>query len=240
MAIRYFISGTDTEVGKTWVTALLALHYLQQGARVAVYKPVQTGVTTDDEYDTSWVYAHVAQWLTSLDEADRIQQLQVKTGFAYKAPAAPSVADTEQTFDEQAVLKQANALAGEVDVLLVEGAGGVFVPLNQKRLLTSDLIRHLGMSTLVVACPNLGTINHTLLSVEALRNQGCSVAGVLVHESQPLTSVQRASVAVQTVMQELGRHLNAPLLGSLPFEADAQQLTAWPYRCLSELEPFVA
>jgi dethiobiotin synthetase len=95
---------------------------------------------------------------------------------------------------------------------LVEGAGGVAVPLNRKHLLTSDLIRHLGLPSVVVARKTLGTLNHTLLTVNHLRQQGCKIHSVVLNEPYLLSEIEAQSVAVQTVRAELNRLLPAPFI----------------------------
>jgi dethiobiotin synthetase len=103
-----FITGTDTDVGKTYITACLALQALKQGQRVAVYKPVQTGVASPEKGDAAWVQCQVTAWAEEAGLSLAEGQLHCETGFRFLAPAAPSVADLLGELDETLLLKTSN------------------------------------------------------------------------------------------------------------------------------------
>ena len=212
---QLFITGTDTDVGKTFVTAWIAGVWLALGKTVAIYKPVQTGVTCLEEGDAYW-----AGKLWNFPE-----KLTLKTSYLFPEPAAPSVADHHDEISFHQLIADFQALQATHDVVLVEGAGGVLCPIR-KYLFMADLIRHLKLPALVVTRPNLGTINHTLMSIEVLRGRGISPCGILINEgATPLSFEEKNTLAVRTVASELAKYSGTPLWPSLPFIQDVRQIS---------------
>lgn len=163
------VTGTDTGVGKTVVTAALACHARQAGIDVAVCKPVQTGTDCGDD---------------DLAEVGRLSGVTELAGFArYPQPLAP-VAAAEQAGTPLPTREQLLALVGELDrpgrLTLVEGAGGLLVELGENGVTARDLAVALGAAVLVVVSPSLGTLNHTALTLESLAAQGLSCAGLVI------------------------------------------------------------
>jgi dethiobiotin synthetase len=159
MAQRYFVTGTDTGVGKTVLSALLC------AALDALYwKPIQTGTDIDSDSRTVKLLAELA------DECVLPE--------TYKFAPAISPHLAARRAGEQIDLEKIKLFAGNAP-LIVEGAGGVFVPLNERELMV-DAMRQLGLPVLLAARSSLGTINHTTLSLAALRNAGVAVAGVVM------------------------------------------------------------
>jgi dethiobiotin synthetase len=163
------VTGTDTGVGKTVVTAALACHARQAGIDVAVCKPVQTG--TDDGDD-------------DLAEVARLSGVTELAGFGrYPQPMAP-VAAAEAAGMPLPSREQLLALIARLDrpgrLTLVEGAGGLLVELGENGVTARDLAAALGAAVLVVVSPSLGTLNHTALTLESLAAQGISCAGLVI------------------------------------------------------------
>ncbi|TAM66782.1 dethiobiotin synthase [Mycobacterium sp.] len=163
------VTGTDTGVGKTVVTAALACHARRAGIDVAVCKPVQTG--TDDGDD-------------DLAEVARLSGVTELAGFArYPQPLAP-VAAAEAAGMALPTREQLLALIGELDrpgrLTLVEGAGGLLVELGENGVTARDLASGLGAAVLVVVSAALGTLNHTALTLESLAAQNISCAGLVI------------------------------------------------------------
>jgi dethiobiotin synthase len=162
-----FVTGTDTGVGKTVVSAAL-LHHYRRMAPVRYWKPVQTGVEVDD--DTTMV--------ETLTGADR--SAIVRDGVRLTRPLSPHLSARLS-----GVTIAIDALAGMAETqlsaahVIVEGAGGVLVPLNGRELMV-DLIERLSLPVVIAARSGLGTINHTLLTAEALRVRRLAVAGVVL------------------------------------------------------------
>lgn len=203
---RYFITGTDTGVGKTYVTGWLAQLGVEAGKQVTVFKPVETGITDLAQSDTR----QIQRWL------ETPANLRVEVGQYFEAPAAPSVANQSGVdISLVKVVEQAKALEKSCDLLLVEGAGGVLVPLTPYTTIL-DLMRQLNYPVVLVTRPNLGTINHTLLSVREMQQEGLSIAAIVVNEgSSPMPEDERNSLAVQTVIDQLKHWTNLPVVGPL-------------------------
>jgi dethiobiotin synthetase len=169
---RYFITGTDTGVGKTYVTALLAKRGRQLGRRVFAWKPIETGcelgngirVGADQEAISS-------EW----------QQGDLRGAYRFLKPIAPLMAaEAEGTAIELRRIEEVfQKGAAGADLILVEGAGGWRVPVTAE-LDMGGLAKRLGLPVIVVARAGLGTINHTLLTVEAVLRDSQSVAAVVM------------------------------------------------------------
>lgn len=154
---RLFVTGTDTGVGKSYVAALLAV-----GLEAAYWKPVQTGT----EADADWV-----RRVAGLP-AERV----LPETYRLRAPLSPHEAARRQGVQ----IEMSRFVLPKRPRLIVEGAGGVLVPLNDRYLMI-DLMAALGLPVLVVARSELGTINHTLLTLDQLRRSRCPLVGVVVN-----------------------------------------------------------
>ena len=197
-----FISGTDTGVGKTRVGCALVAELRARGIRVGVMKPVETGVSEAGPMD-AMALARAADCTNALA---KILPLQ------YALPAAPSVAAEAEgkVIDVPRILASFESLRQENPWMLVEGAGGLRVPLAPDFDMI-DLADALGLPILLVARDSLGTINHTRLSLDAIEQRGLRLAGVVIsHPSGPTSPADRANLGALT--SELGDRL----LGVLP------------------------
>ncbi len=167
-----FVSGIDTEIGKTVVTGWLARQWAEQGQDVITQKLVQTGcVAASDD-----ILLHRRIMGCGLFEADR-DGTTMPALFAY--PASPHLsARLEQRALDFAAIEAATArLQAQYETVLIEGAGGLMVPLTEQ-LLTIDYVAQKGWPVLLVTSGRLGSINHTLLSLEALAARGIALHGV--------------------------------------------------------------
>lgn len=191
-----FITGTDTEVGKTVITALLGLLYQDAGLKVACFKAVQTGaVRRANGLLAPDVLFYAA--MLGLDE-----DLKTFCPYVFEPPLSPHLAArlAGVKIDPARIGEHYTALAGRYDAVLVEGAGGLMVPLGENYFIR-DLISDLGLPTLVVARPGLGTINHTLLTVTCARQASLTVAGVAINRypSAPDPAAQDNPAAIATL-----------------------------------------
>jgi dethiobiotin synthetase len=159
----YFVTATDTDVGKTVVTAGLATVLRARGRNVAVFKPVQSGARADDPAGDA-----------ALLGADCV--------YAFEAALAPLVAAELEgsSIELEPILERARELRDGHEIVLVEGAGGLLVPLAQG-LDMAGLAKAIGLPLLIVARAALGTVNHTLLTIETARSRGLEVAGVVLN-----------------------------------------------------------
>lgn len=176
--IGYFVTGTDTNVGKTHITAALADRARRRGLKVFAFKPIETGCLPDG---TGALVGADQQQLSAA--AGGWQSADARGVYQFPLPAAPLV--SAQQLGAEVDLARIDRTLREVikharpDVALVEGAGGWRVPI------TSDvdmggLAKRVGFAVIVVARATLGTINHTLLTVEAIERDGESVAAVIL------------------------------------------------------------
>ena len=162
-----FVTGTGTEVGKTVVAAVLARTLAGSGSRVAVFKPVVTGLEDSGEPDHE-----LLRRAAGSDQSDEDR---------YGPPASPHLAAAlaGEEIDPGRLRAAALAAAAGADELVCEGVGGLLVPLAADYTVR-DLAVDLGLPVVVAAPPGLGTINHTLLTLEAARRAGLDVAMVVL------------------------------------------------------------
>ena len=158
MVKGFFVTGTDTGVGKTLVAAALARRLRAEGIRAGAMKPIETGCElVDGELRPS-------DGLFLRSACEMTEDLSSIVPFRFEAPVAPLVASDREgrPVDVQVILKEFERLASAYDTLLVEGVGGILIPITQDYFVV-DLAKELGLPLIVVATPFLGTINHTLL-----------------------------------------------------------------------------
>jgi dethiobiotin synthetase len=201
-----FITGTDTGVGKTVATAAIGWALAARGRPVSVLKPAQTGVAPGQPGDAEFV-------LAALDSA---QPLGLACCYCFQAPAAPSVAARAEyaSIDVGVIRDRFERLHQAFGVVLVEGAGGLLVPLADGYTM-ADLTRTLDLPLVVVARPGLGTLNHTLLTLEAARARGLTVLGIVLSGwREPVDLATRTNPGL---LCELG---GVSLLGVLPWDPD--------------------
>jgi dethiobiotin synthetase len=169
-----FVTATDTGVGKTVVAAAICAALAAKGEKVAAFKPVVTG--TDEEPD-GWPRDHelLAKVATIRQEPTDVAPLLF--GPAVSPHLAAELAD--ETIEPHELAAAARSAGDEADTLVCEGVGGLLVPLTPGYLVR-DLAVELDLPLLIVARPGLGTINHTLLTIEAARAVGLDVAGVVL------------------------------------------------------------
>jgi dethiobiotin synthetase len=167
-----FVTGTGTEVGKTVVAAVIARTLANEGRCVAVFKPAVTGL---DDYPPS------ADHEALRGAAGSSQSDGAIAPYRYGPPMSPHLAAelAGEEIDRQLLLDAARAAASSADFLVCEGVGGLLVPLGaDPPYLVRDFAADLGLPLVVAASPGLGTINHTLLTLEAARSAGLEVATV--------------------------------------------------------------
>ena len=171
MARGLFVTGTGTEVGKTVVAATIARTLAGGGRRVAVFKPAVTGL--DEGVETDHELLRRAAGSSQVDEEI--------APYRYGPPASPHLAAAlaGEEIDPERLRQAAKAAADGAEAIVCEGVGGLLVPLSPGYLVR-DLAVDLGHPLVLVASPGLGTINHTLLTVEAARTGGLRVAAVVM------------------------------------------------------------
>jgi dethiobiotin synthetase len=204
---RLVVTGTGTDIGKTIVTAAIAALAADAGRSVRVVKPVQTGVADGAESDVD-----VVRRLTGLADVHELVR--------YAEPLAPASAARRQgaaTVSIEVLAERIQSL-GPVDLLLVEGAGGLLVQLDEDGGTIADVAHHLGANVLSVAAAGLGTLNAVALTAEALHRRGLGSAGVVIGEwpAEP-------GLAERCNLDDLPRYAGAPLLGAVPAAAGSKR-----------------
>lgn len=173
------VTGTDTDVGKTWVSCALLRNLKKAGVRVGAYKPVCSGATVDAEGNCSWndveMLAEASGW------PNNKQAICPQT---FQAAVAPNIAAKMEgkAVDDKQLLQGTHAWQGLADFLLVEGAGGLLCPLSDSTTV-AELAVKLDSPIVIVAANKLGMINHTLLTVEVARQRGLQIAAIIVNDT---------------------------------------------------------
>ena len=205
----YFITGTDTNVGKTVVTACLATLFKSRGEDVGVMKPLETGV--DPECSSS-----ANSDAKFLIEVSGVQDAEV-CPYRLKAPASPYQAARIEgkELDPKKILESFHTLQSRHSMMLVEGVGGLMVPITQ-RYNVVDLALQVDLPLIIVSRIQIGTLNHTLLTLNAARQYGLKVAGVILN---PVHAGE-----LDTIEEEQGSLIeefsDTPILGTCPYIHD--------------------
>jgi dethiobiotin synthetase len=228
-----FVTGTGTEIGKTVVAAVLARSIADHGASVAVFKPALTGMDEFPDYDEAAAIAAVAADGEAsfanlpdhaiLRAAARSSQTDDEIApYRFDPPMSPHLAAglAGVEIDPDRVMRAAREAADGVDAIVCEGAGGLLVPLAPSWTMRSCAVE-LGYPLVVVAPPGLGTINHTLLTIESARSVGLKIAAVVLNpwpeDPTPIEADNRETIAALS---------GAPVL-TLP-QLDLSAPGTWP------------
>ena len=204
-----FVTGTDTNVGKTHVTCLIARQLIAKGVRVAAYKPVCSGAILHESITGQ---APTVRW----EDIDRLKSAtggiwpdEILCPQKFLAPLAPPVAARMEgkSVDFDLMVRGAEQFK-QADLLLIEGAGGWLSPLTSTATV-ADLAKSLHVPVLIVARAGLGTINHTLLTIESIRARGLVIAGVILNEADSSGSDQ----SILTNGEEIENRSGVAVLG---------------------------
>lgn len=205
-----YVAGTDTGVGKSVLSLLLMQLLLKQGRRAFYLKPLQTGCKTvlDADSDAAFIYRNVE----SLKDKDPGESVI----YCFAEPKAPYFAARNEgrTIDLKLIAQQVQEKSRAFSPLIIEAAGGLLVPVTEETLI-ADTIRDMGAKVLLAARAGLGTINHTLLSLEALAKRSITPAGVvfLDAEGTPPEMIAENREAIE-------RHSHAKVAGVIGRIAD--------------------
>jgi dethiobiotin synthetase len=167
-----FITGTDTGVGKTILSGALAAAMIAEGERVCAHKPVVSGLSESSE---TWPADHVLLAQITGMTPEQVAPLR------YQTPASPHLAAAleGESIDPAALLSTARAALAEDHILIIEGVGGLLVPFTETYTVC-DLARELGLGVLIAARPGLGSINHTLLTLNCATAAGLDIRAVVL------------------------------------------------------------
>ena len=206
-----FISGIDTDIGKTYATAMIAKALMQQGVNVITQKLVQTGVSINCDTGEMNIADDIVTHRQLMNIPLQPCDLDYTTcPYRYKKPASPhlSAALVNDVLDPKVITKTTQQLQQSYDTILLEGAGGLLVPMT-KQLLTLDYIAQVGYRVILVTSGRLGSINHTLLSLEAIKARGLTLHSVIynhIHDSAAQTDDEIANSTIDYLKNYLARH----------------------------------
>jgi dethiobiotin synthetase len=209
MTVGYFVTGTDTEVGKTLVSCGLLLHLREHHARVVGMKPVAAGTVRlpDGEEDN--------EDARSLREAGSIRvPRELDNPYCLPLPLSPHLAARAagRRIELSLLVERYHQLAARADAVVVEGAGGFFVPLNERET-GADLAQALALPVVLVVGLRLGCLNHAMLTAEAVRARGLTLAGWVANRIDPQMRSADDNIAY------LAEKLAAPLWAEVPHMA---------------------
>lgn len=206
-----FITGTDTGVGKTFVASGLLRAFNEMGYKVCPMKPVETGCKVRDG-------RLIPHDVMKLIKASGVKEpLDIINPYRFKLSLAPSVAAELEgvRIHKRKIISTCRYLLNKYEITIVEGAGGIMVPIY-KRYLYHDLIKELDLPVVIVSRPGLGTINHTLLTIEIARLGGIKVLGVVIN----YTLKTKRGLSEKTNPEILSKISGIPILGVIPYLKD--------------------
>ncbi|NQV04272.1 MAG: dethiobiotin synthase [Candidatus Omnitrophica bacterium] len=203
----FFVTGTDTGVGKTEIAAYLAKRFSRKGLRVSVMKPVATGFKT---------VCKDAQILRKFSRSNA--PIDCINPVSFRAPLAPLVASAleNKKFDTGIIWRRFKRLKKNSDMIIVEGIGGVMVPLykkGKKVFYVLDMILKMRLPVIIVSRPDLGTINHTLMTIKALETSSVKIKGIIFNQ----TSRVKKDTSVKTNPEVIERLSGIKVLGSMHY-----------------------
>jgi dethiobiotin synthetase len=206
-----FITGTDTGVGKTLVVAALALCLKQRGLSVGVMKPIETGYGGEGAAGSDAARLYAAAGMTDPVEA--------MSPYRFPDPLAPLDAARRAgtTIRVDKIMAAFRALAARHAVMLVEGAGGVRVPISENTDMR-DLIARLGLPVVVVGRTTIGSINHVLLTSEALVRRRIVIAGIILNQTKDTAPATVDGMQQSSTLALLRERSGVPVVGPLSYE----------------------
>lgn len=215
MSRGYFVTGTDTGVGKTLVSAALLHAHARLGLRVIGMKPIAAGCAWHDG---------VAYWedVAQLEAASNISMdLDLRNPYRFNAAVAPHIAAAHvgQKIEMGTICQAYTALQRTADMVIVEGAGGFLVPLNESETL-ADLAQALDLPVILVVGIRLGCINHALLTVQAVSRMNLPLAGWVANQLDP------DMLSMPETFASLQQRIDAPMLGLIPYQSGINALEA--------------
>ncbi len=203
-----FITGTDTGVGKTFVGIGLIRAIKEMGKTVCPFKPLESGCSRKRGV---LIPGDACRLMRA---SDVTEQIDLINPYRFRQPLAPSVAAELEgiKINKKRLISVYKQLARKYDITIVEGAGGIMVPVYKKYLFI-DLARDLGLPVVIVSRPGLGTINHTLLTLEALKQRGLKIVGVIINRTDK-ARIDQSEKTNPGIIEALS---GVPVLGNVPY-----------------------
>ncbi len=201
--MEYFITGIDTDIGKTFITKGLALAYLKAGKKVGVYKPLQSGAIKTEQ-------GFLAPDLEAVKELS--PQIKTRCSYLLEGEVSPALAARLSgiEIDIKKIKTDFKSFTKGNDITLVEGAGGILAPATDN-MLCADLIKSLNLPVIIVAVPYLGRLNHTLLTVYYAKTNRIPIKGIIINKIPSNTN----DLATKNFIKELTMYTDAEILGTI-------------------------
>ncbi|MBL6987930.1 MAG: dethiobiotin synthase [Methylobacter sp.] len=208
MEKHYFVTGTDTNAGKTWATIALMHYFKKQGKSVVGMKPVASGCVMQDGQLKNEDALLIQENASLQIDYDLINP------YAYQLPVSPHIAGVNNPVKLDRLVAKFERLKALADIVVVEGAGGWYSPLNERQA-NSDLATALALPVIMIVAIRLGCINHARLTYQAIKQTGANCAGWIAVCTDPNLLCRDENIfTIQTA-------LDTPLLGILPYRAVA-------------------
>lgn len=206
--MEYFITGIDTDIGKTYVTKCLASYFIKQGKTVGVFKPLQSGAINNNGI-------LIAPDIESVKEVS--SNIKTKYSYLLEGEVSPALAArlAKVKIDINKIKSDFENFKKENDVTLVEGAGGILAPVSDN-MLCADLIKNLNLPIIIVTVPFLGRLNHTLLTVDYAINHGIKIKGIIVNKIPTNTD----DLATLHFVEELKMYTSVDIIGYINQDSD--------------------
>jgi len=200
-----FVTGCDTGVGKTVIAGAIAASMKAHGLDVGVMKPVASGAKEIENKLVSEDAVYLKKIIDSTDDDAFVNPI------LFKPPIAPTIAASKVgiPIDINKILKAYEALTNRHDFVVVEGVGGLMVPIDDT-LFVADLARRMDLALVIVTGDYLGAINHTLLTIEYARNRNLRIKGIVINMLKNGDDLVR----------EIEKYSSVPILGTIPFKED--------------------
>ena len=198
-----FVTGSDTGVGKTVIAGAIAAAIKAHGLDVGVMKPVASGAKEIDGSLVSEDVVYLKKIIDSTDDDDLVSPIRLKP------PIAPTIAAVKSgvPIDIDKVWKAYEVLSNRHDFVVVEGIGGLMVPVDDT-LFVADLVRKMDLPLVIVGSDYLGTINHTLLTVEYAKSRNIRIKGIIINMLK----------GDDGFVREIEKYSSVPILGTIPFK----------------------
>ena len=201
--MEYFITGIDTDIGKTFVTKGLALTLEKQGQKVGVFKPLQSSaIETENGF--------LAPDLEAIKEFSNT--IKTKCSYIFKGDVSPALASrlAGVRIEIDKIKSDFEEFKKNNNITLVEGAGGILAPATDT-MLCADLIKALNIPIIIVTVPFLGRLNHTLLTIHYAKTNNITIKGIIVNKIPRKTN----DLATQNFIDELKRYTNIEIIGEI-------------------------
>lgn len=216
MKHTYFVTGTDTNVGKTWATLALMQHFKNQNLSVLGMKPVASGC---EKINGEWQNSDA---LAIQKMGSQFVDYSLLNPFAYELPISPHLAGKENPAKLETIFANFQTLQNLADILIVEGAGGWYAPLNETETI-ADLAQTLNVPIILVVAIKLGCINHALLTFEAIQNANLNCVGWIAACNDADFNY------VDSTIESITNRSNAPLIATIPYSTTLNYSTEFKF-----------